>query len=132
MLFLLKQRHRELAIKIGISRGVIQGNVVLKDCGDRRLFKNRLPGTFGFAGSTIDTFVGMDIELVGKLLTIGTDVFVDAIDGTYTNASGIKAIEAKAGNSPRHVLRNLQKARHQATFAACHERCPNPESRCRR
>src|ERR1700733_10816551 len=105
MLFLLKQRHSELTIAIGVGRGVVQGNVVLEDFRYGRLLKNRLPGTFRLAGATVNTFVGMDIELVGELLPIVADVFVDAINGTYADASGINTIAAKPSNSPRHVYR---------------------------
>jgi hypothetical protein len=105
VLFLVKEGHRELTIAIGISRGVVQGNIVLKNLGDSRLFKNRLPGTFGLTSAAIYTFVGMDIELVGELLPIVANVFVDAIDGTDADASGINTITAKPSYSPRHVYR---------------------------
>ena len=118
MLFLLKQCDGELTIAIRISGSVIQGNIILEDFGDGGFFKNRLPGTFGFAGAAIDTFVGMDIELVGKLVPVVADVFIDAIHRTYANASSINAIAAEPCDSPRHVYGNLQKVLHQTRFEA--------------
>jgi hypothetical protein len=44
----------------------------------------------------------MDVEHVGKMLAVLTDVFVDAIDRTYTDASSVDAVNAKTGYGPWH------------------------------
>ncbi len=95
-------RHRTQFGKPIADFQAIQWIVVLEDLGNSRLLENRFPGTLGLAGSAINAFVGIDVELVGKFFLVGADVFIDAINGTHADASGVNAVAAKAGNRPRH------------------------------
>jgi len=81
---------------------VVERDVVLEDVGNSRLLENCLPRAFGLAGAAIDAFIGIDIELVGEFFLVGADVFINAIDRTHANASGVNAVAAKAGNRPGH------------------------------
>jgi hypothetical protein len=44
----------------------------------------------------------MDVEHVGEVLAVLADIFVDAIDRTYTDTSSVDAVNAKAGYGPWH------------------------------
>src|ERR1700683_3504360 len=91
-----------LEIVFLLEQGVIEIDVGFEHLGHRRLFENRLPWTFRFAGAAIDTFIRIDIEHVGEFDLIVANVFVDAIDRAHTDASGVHAIDAKSGDRPRH------------------------------
>src|SRR5208283_905949 len=81
---------------------VIQLDIVFEAVRDRRLFKDRLPRAVGLAGDAIDTFVGMDIEHVGEVLAVVANIFVNAIDRAYADASGVDAINTEPGYRPWH------------------------------
>src|SRR5208282_5230421 len=83
---LLERHHLELILDF--EQRVVERDVVLEDVGNGRLLENRLPRTFGLAGSAIDAFVG-----------------------THADASGVNAIAAKAGNRPRHGWQSLLKSK---------------------
>src|ERR1022692_1986206 len=109
-----------LEIVFLLEQRVIEIDVGFENLWHRRLFKDRLPRTLGLAGATIDTFVGIDIEHVGELRLIGTNVFVDAIDWAHTDASGVHAIDAKSGDRPGHgycpLLMRIQEREWKARF----------------
>src|SRR6267154_4181764 len=100
MLDLFEGHYFELIFEI--ENRVVQRDVVLQDVGHRGLLENRLPWAFGLAGAAIDTFVGIDIELVGEFFLVGTDVFINAIHRANADASGVDAVDAKTGDSPGH------------------------------
>ena len=81
---------------------VIEFDIVLENLRDGGLFEDRLPRAFGLASAAIDTFVGMDIEHVGKMLAVLADIFIDAVDRAYADTSGVDAINAKTGYGPWH------------------------------
>src|SRR5436190_24181757 len=54
--------HFEVAAVV--FHGIVQRGVFLENIRHGDLFKNRLPGTLRFARAAVDTFVGMDVELV--------------------------------------------------------------------
>jgi hypothetical protein len=81
---------------------VIEGYIVLENFGNGGLFENRLPRAFRFASSTIDAFLGVDVELIGKFFFVSAGVFIDAVNRTNADASCIETVSAKTSYSPRH------------------------------
>ena len=78
--------YAELFNEIGLSR-----QPSIRNCG---FFENRLPWAFRFARSTVDTFIRIDVQLVGAFGLVGANVFIDAIDRAHTDASGVQTIDA--------------------------------------
>src|SRR5208282_1998521 len=99
---LLLHEHLDLELVGQFDRLVIQRDIVLEDLGNRRLLENRLPRTFRLARTAIDAFVGIYVELIGKLNFVVADIHVDAIDRADTDASGVNAIPAEPGDCPWH------------------------------
>src|SRR5579885_2169942 len=102
MLLLLERLHLELFHPL--QHRMVERDIVVEDFRNRGLLEDRLPGALRFARSAIDALIGVDVELVGKLLLVGADVFVDAVDRTHANASGIETIATKPGYRPGHRL----------------------------
>src|SRR5208282_1217874 len=99
---LLLHEHLDLELVGQFERLVIERNIVLEDRGNRRFLEDRLPGTFRLARTAIDAFVGIYVELIGKLGFVVADILVDAIDRADTDASGVNAIPAEPGDCPWH------------------------------
>src|SRR5208282_989457 len=102
MLRLNEGLHLELIHDVHHS--VVQVDIVFEQLGHRRLLEDRLPRALGLARAAIDAFVGMDVELIGKLLGVSTGVLVDAVHRADADTSGIDAIATKPCNRPRHRL----------------------------
>src|SRR5437016_2527315 len=87
--FLLLVDVGPLRRQVGVERRVLLpfvGKVVLREDG--------LGGTDRLAGATVDALVGMDDEEV--------DAFVEAVDGTDSDAVGVLATDAWLGDDERH------------------------------
>ena len=108
MIGLHKCLHFELIFDL--EHRVIERDIVLQNVGHCGLLEYSLPRALGLARTAVDAFVGIDIQLVGEFLFVGTDVFVDAIDRADANASGVKAIAAKTGDHPGHGWQPLLKS----------------------
>jgi hypothetical protein len=100
MLLRLKGPHLEYFCLI--DRSMVQLDIVLENLGNRWFFENRLPGAFRFAGAAVDTFVRMNIKHVGEIFVIIANIFINAIDRTDADTSGIDAIDAEPGYRPWH------------------------------
>ena len=92
----------DLKLILRFNGCVVQIDIFLEDFWHGRFLKNSLPRTLRLTCPAVNALIGMNIELVGELVLVFTDVFVNAIDRTYANASGVEAIAAKAGYCPRH------------------------------
>lgn len=90
MFLLLKQCDFELVKQL--DGGVVQDNIVLENFENGWLLEDRLPRTLRLAGTAIDTLVGMDVELIGKLFSVIPGIFVDAVNRTNTDASCIETV----------------------------------------
>ena len=85
---------RDLEIAAVVPSCIVERRVIIENGRDRHLFKDRLPRAFRFARPAVNTFVGMDIELIRELRPIAPRIFVDAIDRTNCDASRIYTISA--------------------------------------
>jgi hypothetical protein len=85
-----------------INGAMVELDIVVENFRNRGFFENRLPGAFGFAGAAVDAFIGMNIEHVGEIIVVVTDVFVNAIDRADADTSRIDAINAEPGYRPWH------------------------------
>jgi hypothetical protein len=81
---------------------VVQRDIIFEYVRDRWFLEDCLPRAFRLAGATIDTLVGMNVELIREMLAIIANVFVDAIDRTYADASSVDTINTKPGYRPWH------------------------------
>src|SRR5262249_12897318 len=82
---------------------VVEWRVVLEDLGHGDLLEDRDPRALGFAGAAVDALVGVNVELVRPLLSVGPRVFVDAVDGADGHAPGIYAVATEACDDVGHV-----------------------------
>jgi hypothetical protein len=98
----LKGCHFELVMHL--DRGVIQRDIVGEDFRNGRLLKDRLPRALRLTRPAIDTFIGVDVELVWKRFSIVAYVLINAVHRTNTHASCIETVSAKTGNGPRHLV----------------------------
>ena len=85
-----------------IDSSMVQLDIVLENLRNGGFFENRLPRAFRFARAAVDAFVRMNIEHVREIFMIVADIFVNAIDRTDADASGIDAIDAEPGYRPWH------------------------------
>jgi len=108
MVLFLEDRDFELAVQF--NGGMIQWNIAAEDFRNGGFLEDRLPWAFRLAGAAIDALVRVDVELIGEGFPVVTDVFVNAINRTNTNASSIKTVTAKAGDSPRHLVIDTSRA----------------------
>jgi hypothetical protein len=102
MFLLLKQCDFELVMHL--DGGVVQGNIVLENFGNRWLLEDRLPWALRLARAAIDALVRVDVELIRKFFSVVTSIFVNAVDRTNTDASCIETVSAKTGYGPGHLV----------------------------
>jgi hypothetical protein len=97
---ILERPDSELVLQL--DRLPIQLNIGFEHVRNCRFFINCLPRTLRLARPAIDTFVRIYVELVRKVHSVVTNIFVNAIDRTDADASGIETIDAEPGYYPRH------------------------------
>jgi hypothetical protein len=85
-----------------IDSSMVQLDIVLENLRNGGFFENRLPRAFRFTRTAVDAFVRMNIEHIREIFVIVADIFVNAIDRADADASGIDAVDAKAGYRPGH------------------------------
>src|SRR5262245_59993934 len=81
---------------------VVELGIVLERRGDGFFLVDRLPRALRLAGATVDALVGMDVELVGKLLGVAALVSIDAVHGANRDATCVYAIAAQPGDDVSH------------------------------
>jgi len=83
---------------------VVQGDIVGEDIRHRFFLEDRLPWASGLARSAVNTFIGVNVELVRERTGVGARISVDAVYGTDGYAIRVDTIPAKASDDPSHSV----------------------------